>query len=283
MTGLPRSSVAACMVAIAVAALAAGCFGRSSSGFAGAGGQCRVNADCATGEVCVTGVCATAGAGKVGASCTTTRDCGVGLYCSPVGTCATGGMLDVGQACTTDAQCLTPLRCNLNGFFGACAMGGASEPGAACQKSADCLSGLYCGRGAVCAPLAQAFPPFAGAACHDDGVFRAYFEVPRVGKPPADFFRLPFPNDIRVGVETPGQLYMGDFPEPGPGPLGVDLVKLYVDAWTADFDGFSGIGAVTFRFSAAVDFATATANSVLMVDVTPGPSLGQGFARSWAS
>src|SRR5262252_510357 len=101
MTGLTRMLAPGCL-AIAVGSLAAGCLGRSSSGYAGAGGQGRVNADCATGAVCLSGVCAKAGAGKVGASCTTTRDCGVGLYCSPDATCAAGGTLDVGQGCTTD-------------------------------------------------------------------------------------------------------------------------------------------------------------------------------------
>ena len=71
-----------------------------------------------------------------------------------------------------------------------------TDLGGACHATADCLSGLYCGAGAQCAPLKTAFPPFAGATCTDEGAFRGYFEVPRPGKPPADFFRLPFPNDV---------------------------------------------------------------------------------------
>ena len=64
--------------------------------------------------------------------------------------------------------------------------------------------------------------------------------------PPKDFFRLPFPNDVRV---TAGTLDMTDFPKPGPTPLGIDLVQLYVDAWVADFDGFSAIGVTNGAYS----------------------------------
>ena len=79
---------------------------------------------------------------------------------------------------------------------------------------------------------------------------------PAPGKPPADFYRLPFPNDIRV---SGGALDISDFPKPGPTPLGVDLVKLYVDTWTADFDGFSAAAGIAFRFSGNIDYNSATA------------------------
>ena len=83
-------------------------------------------------------------------------------------------------------------------------------------------------------------------------------------------------------VSGGGQLDITDFPTPGPAPLGVDFVQLYVDAWAADFDGFCSIAPVTFRFSATIDFATATGDAVLLVDLTPGASLGAVLARNWA-
>src|SRR5262249_16921299 len=62
-----------------------------------------------------------------------------------------------------------------------------------------------------------------------------------------------------------------------------DFVRLYADAWTADFDGFSPIAPVTFRFSAPIDFATATGDSVLLIDVTPGDALmGSLLSRNWS-
>jgi hypothetical protein len=239
-----------------------------------------VSADCTGGHVCVSGICTVPGAVNKGGACTATRDCAAGLYCAAsTGKCAPGGMADTGQPCATDADCKAPLRCALDGLSGSCAAGGTGEPGSACQATADCLAGLWCGRDKTCAPLGQAFPPYAGAACHDEGPFRVYFEVPRPGKPPADFFRLPFPSDIRV---TDGKLDISDFPKPGPTPLGVDLVQLYVDTWTSDFDGFSDIGVVTFRLSADTSFATLTGDNVLFYDVTPGSaSLGRLLGRSW--
>ena len=172
------------------------------------------------------------------------------------------GGLDTGAACATDRQCRPPLRCSLNGFYGTCAEGGSVDQGGACTATADCLSGLWCGPNGQCAVLKQAYPPFAGVTCTDEGAFRAYFEVPRPGKPPADFYRLPFPNDIRV---SGGALDISDFPKPGPTPLGVDLVKLYVDTWTADFDGFSAAAGIAFRFSGNIDYNSATPDVVRIV------------------
>jgi hypothetical protein len=188
-----------------------------------------------------------------------------------------GGSLGQGASCAADAACAPPLRCNLSGFFGTCGQAGTAEADASCKSSADCLAGLVCGASSTCAPPAEAFPPFAGVKCEDDGPFRAYFEVPRPGAPPKDFYRLPFPNDARV---TAGALDMTDFPRPGPTPLGVDLVQLYVDTWVGDFDGFSSIGVTTFRYSGDIDTNTATADTVWLVDLTPGAAQVQ-YARNW--
>jgi hypothetical protein len=251
----------------------------TSTGSAGAGGQCRVNSDCGGGKLCTSGVCVAAAAIGEGGACVATRDCAAGLYCGGAGVCAKGGSGAVGDGCTTDGQCLPPLRCALEGFTGTCATSGSGEVGAACQTHDACLSGLWCARDQTCQPIATAFPPFTGAACADEGAFRAYFEVPRPARPPGDFFRLPFPNDVRV---SGGRLAISDFPTPGLGPLGVDFVRLYVDAWTTDFDGFSPIAPVTFRFSAPIDFPTATSDGVLFIDLTPGDTLGALLARNWS-
>ncbi|HVR62183.1 MAG TPA: dickkopf-related protein [Polyangia bacterium] len=258
---------------------AAGCVGKASSGYAGNGGQCRVDADCTLGQTCVFGVCATTGVGVAGDKCSLTTDCQSGLYCAPAGQCAPGGTHGAGDACSADATCKPPLRCQLDGFFGACGAPGQGGVAAVCQSTADCAGGLYCGRDKACQPSQTAFPPFAGVVCGDEGPFRVYVEVPRSGRPPADFFRLPFPNDARV---SGGKLNLGDFPRPGPSALGVDLVQLYVDAWTADFDGFSAIAPVLFRFSDEMAFESASGDSVLYIDLTPGPTLGQQLGRTWS-
>jgi hypothetical protein len=220
--------------------------------------------------MCLAGACSRPGTIPLGERCLATRDCVEGLYCDRTrGVCAPGGSAARGEACSTDAQCRPPLYCGHTGFFGACTSSGSVNLHEACTTTEDCLAGLYCGVGSVCAPYSQAFPPFTGVTCADEGAFRAYFEVPRPARPPADFFRLPFPNDIRAAG---GTLDLSDFPLPGPTELGVDLVKLYVDTWTADFEGFSSIAGITFRFSRELDPASATQDAVLLVDVTPGAS-----------
>jgi hypothetical protein len=264
---------------VAVGAVA-GCFGKGIGDFGGK--SCTSAADCSRGQVCAGGHCSDPGTGLPGSPCSATRDCSTGNYCDGVaGMCSAGGTIPTGGSCTSDKQCLPPLRCSLSGFYGTCAEGGTVDIGGGCATSQECLSGLWCGTNGKCAGLADAYPPYAGATCADEGAFRAYFEVPRPGRPPADFFRLPFPNDIRVSPA--GALDISDFPKPGPTPLGVDLVQLYVDAWTADFDGFSAAGAVTFRFSAPLDYSTATQAAVKLIDLTAGPSFGAEFGRLWVT
>jgi hypothetical protein len=241
--------------------------------------MCTLNVDCPATYYCVAGVCQPPGMAMAGDKCTATRDCAEGLFCDGGSHCAPGGMLLEGNSCTADAVCTPPLRCNFSGFYGVCAKAGMTESGASCTGSADCLAGLVCGPSKTCLPAAEAYPPFAGVKCTDEGPFRVYFEVPRPGAPPKDFFRLPFPNDARV---TAGALDMTDFPKPGPTPLGVDLVQLYVDAWVADFEGFSSIAVTTFRFSADVDTGTTSSdsNNIWLVDLTPGAQQVE-YARDW--
>ena len=265
--------------AVVVAVGAAGCSSKGSSGIGGI--PCDGPNDCPSAKVCAGGTCADPGNGRPGTPCSATRDCAGGTFCDGVtGVCTMGGGLDTGATCTSDRQCRPPLRCSMSGFYGTCAAGGDTDMGGSCHATADCLSGLYCSPNNQCGTLKTAYPPFPGVTCADEGAFRGYFEVPRPTKPPADFFRLPFPNDVRV---TAGALDISDFPRPGPTPLGVDLVKLYVDTWTADFDGFSPAAGITFRFSDNIDYATATGEVVKVIDVTPGATFGDEYSRSWVS
>ena len=259
-----------------VCVLAVGCH-RSSSGPAGNGSMCSLNIECPANSFCSAGVCSPPGTTMMGDKCTASRDCATGLYCDASGTCMPGGSLKEGDECAADAVCTPPLRCNQTGFFGTCGKAGSAESGAACALSSDCLAGLVCGPTLLCQPPAEAFPPFAGVKCENEGPFRVYFEVTRPGKPPKDFFRLPFPNDARV---TAGVLDMTDFPKPGPTPLGVDLVQLYVDSWVQDFDGFSSIGVTTFRYSGDIDYNTSTGDNVWIVDLSTNP-VQRLYARDW--
>ena len=229
----------------------------------------------AEGLVCIAGTCQMPGGVMPGGACWATRDCMSGNYCTPLGLCAPSGTGADGDACQSDATCGEGLRCSYEGFFGSCAPGGTAEPGATCTATDECLAGLWCGTEGTCGPLLTAFPPFVGAFCAEDTATpRAFFEVPRPGQAPLDFFRLPFPNDARVNA---GALDMADFPKPGPTPLGIDLVGMYVDMMVEDFQGFATTGTTTFRFSKPINFDSTT-DRVTMVDLTEARTLALGWS-----
>ncbi len=280
-----KRSAIYCFSTAVLALMLAGCglFGDdddTASVDGGAGDTCMSTSDCAGAYICAGGYCQLEGSGGLGAPCWANRDCGTDLFCSSQGVCAPAGAGDVGDQCATGAECRKDLVCVSYGFTGSCQEAGTGDVGAACTDSSDCIAGLVCAPDGICKGLTEAYPPFTGAECPDDaGEFRVYFEVPRPGDPPADFYRLPFPSDARVSAS--GELDMDDFPRPGLGALGVDLVSLYVDALVEDFNGFSSVGAVTFRLSGVLDFDSIGEDAANMhfVNITPG-SVEYGSDRS---
>lgn len=249
----------------------------------GAGTTCSVAADCTTGLVCAAGVCTSPGSLGIGGACSANRDCATGLYCALNGVCAPAGGGGEGTTCASGADCQAHLFCELSGLSGSCVAAGTGDLGASCTGPADCLPGLACAADRHCASTEDAYPPFDGVTClPDQSPFRGHFEVPRATTAPADFFRLPFPNDARVRAD--GTLDLRDFPRPGLSPLGVDVVDLYADALEADFDGFSSVAPVTFRFSSALDFETVRDGSaVFLVDITDpqAPGYGTNVSRTF--
>jgi len=245
-----------------------------------AGSPCALNTDCDTGLVCSAGLCQSPGTIGVGGPCSATRDCTTGLFCNETGICAPGGAGGVGDRCITGADCLPELTCVKFGFGGTCEEAGEGDIGEACMATTECLPGMACGADGTCRGSSEAFPPFEGAECADDeSPFRIFFEVPRAGAQLADFFRLPFPTDVRV--DDAGNLDMSDFPRPGPGILGFDIVDRYVEALVADFDGFSTMAPVYFRFSSRLQFDVPTLNEAIeYVDIT-GEAPEFGTSRSF--
>ncbi|MBS2027058.1 MAG: hypothetical protein JST54_04055 [Deltaproteobacteria bacterium] len=241
----------------------------------GVPGLCASHTDCAAGQVCIAGSCSTAGSVGVGGRCYASLDCGTGLYCSPYGFCAHAGSGASDAGCTTDGDCASGLRCVYSGFAAHCgASTGNGDLGDACTAQTDCMAGLFCSNGLggaarTCQAYGAAFPPYTGPTCTDDTPLRVYFSVPRPSGYPSDFFKLPYPNDIRVTTDSDGgkHLDISDFPTPGVSLADVDLVQLYKDALTADFDGFSTVAPVTFRFSGGINFST-IGNFVKIVDLT---------------
>lgn len=219
---------------------------------------------CAEGLRCSAGTCQDPGSAGLGGPCWANVDCEEGLFCGPNGVCGRAGTGGEGDECLTGAECTEDLVCELRGLTGTCSAAGTVDVGEACQVRADCLAGLVCAPDGTCQHPSVAFPPFALECGPNETPFRPYFEVPRSGTPVTEFFRLPFPNDVRV--DGSGNLDMSGFPRPGPGILGIDLVSLYTDTWVASFDGFAGTAPVTFRFSEPFDFNTL---DPIVVDITP--------------
>ena len=223
------------LLLVAVAGLA-GCFGMGN-GLNIGGKSCSAAADCSGGQVCAGGTCKASGEpGSRGARARRRATAPTGCTArASLGTCAMGGARLTRAAParpTGRVQAGSALQL-LPGFFGTCGMAGTKESRGAPRCTAfDGLPGRApCGASQTC-PCRLAGKGLPALRGHEvrrrRGPFRVYFEVPRPGLPPADFFRLPFPNDARVGAD--GALDISDFPRPGPTPLGVDLVKLYVDA-----------------------------------------------------
>jgi hypothetical protein len=263
-----------------------GCFwGGDDAGGDDAPAACTVNADCHDGQVCAAGRCVAEGAIGLGGMCSANRDCASGLYCATDGVCAAAGNGVVDDPCATGADCRRDLVCELYGFGGTCILAGSGDLGDACEVTRDCIAGLACGPGGTCVRTVDAYPPFGGVTCPpDESPFRAYFEVPRPGRPVSDFFKLPFPNDARIRAD--GTLDLDDFPRPGPSIIGVDVVDLHAEALAADFQGFSPIANVTFRFSKQLDFDSlgASGANVQFVDITDPASgqFGAGRGRAFS-
>lgn len=250
---------------------------------AGVGGACDADAvptGCRFGLRCVDAACAPDGETPAGRPCLLTDECADGLHCGFEGVCSAAGAGGRAASCTTPADCQRGLVCKPTGFSGACVEAGRGDVGAPCGDLTDCLAGLACREDGTCGPgsLVFGFKPWPGAACDDadPGDPRVYFELPRAGVG-GDFFRLPFPNDIRVKAD--GHLDLSGFPTPGPGLVGFDVVKRVIDAAEAVERGFSTAPVVTFRFSAPFELNTVWAAGVAnppageptlwFVDITP--------------
>ncbi len=257
----------------------------------GVGDSCDPRNTCRASLACTMGTCQPSGMGTMGATCELTGDCGENLYCGATRTCEAAGQAAAGGDCESTAGCTKGLVCTLAGFGGRCLEAGMGDIGDACAGADDCLAGLSCimasAAAAQCASPPRAMPgvpvpPFplpywAGVTCEaPSGDPRAYFEVPRAGST-ADFFRLPFPNDIR---RKDGHVDLEGHPHPGTA-LSIDIIDRYLRASETDLSGFSNNPIVYFRFSEPYDWGT-VGDAIRIVDITPGsPSYGQSTSLGW--
>lgn len=259
----------------------------------GVGATCSDAQPCRPGLTCGgDGTCAPSHATAVGGDCQISAECNNG-YCDADRKCAPAGPGEAGSSCASDAGCQAGLRCNLVGLDGGqCQPEGAIDLGGACQESNECFGGLLClpnpqAEGATqCLPIPPGVigvpKPFQVNCEAESGDVQAYFDVPR-GAPLKDFFRLPFPNDIRATGSAPSlKPDYKDFPVPGPSILGFDAVDRWARFIEKTGTGWSAYPAITFRFSGELDFASLDNQFKIthFVDLTTQAELGHGWSST---
>jgi hypothetical protein len=219
--------------------------------------------DCRFGLQCVAGTCQAAGVTPQNQPCVTSAECADGLYCALSGVCTPAGDGAVGTTCATAGDCEAGLVCLSLGFSGSCVAAGTGDIDAACATLQDCQAGLVCDANGACAAGSPVFGlrPWSGVVCENEDLVDppvVHFEVPRAGTA-RDFFRLPFPNDIRM---KNGRVDLSGFPTPGPGVVGFDPVARVIDAAEQVQTGFSNEPAVLFRLSRGFDLGSIWAGGI---------------------
>jgi predicted esterase len=270
-------------------------------GTRGRGQECVSTADCQLDFICGGGsVCTDPGTGGLGAYCSGSEYCLRGLVCAGDGACRSpgdAGTATDGEACTSGNDCEWGLFCGetdqlchrLSGEGGPCASHdqcvayyfcGPEDtctprlaPGAICDETAQCEVGLVCDvYGGIC----QSLPLYQGEVCPDPdletGPFRVFFEVPRAGSAAGDFYRLPFPNDVRL---KDGRVVLAGHPDPGTLVPG-GVVGRYLQAIEREVSGFGLNSSLLLRFSGDVEYATLSlsgeAPSIRLVVIDPTSS-----------
>jgi hypothetical protein len=259
------------------------------------GAECSGPGDCRVGLDCVSSACAPTPTQEPGEPCVTSGECVEGTVCGISAQCGapnpapdgTAGGVPAGSACTFPQDCQPGLRCTYVGLAGVCEPNGTADIGQSCATSSECLSPLMCSaRGQCEIPVRGGFAFMPPATCpdpaEDTGPFRSYFSVPRPGSE-EDFFRLPFPNDIR---RTENGVDLSDFHNPGERFIGGDVLDSYLAELTSGADGFSTNPTVYFRFSKSPSFNSITggeAGSVRLVNITrDSPRYGSSVSTFWS-
>ena len=232
---------------------------RSGSGY---GEDCDAPLDCREGLTCIDGQCLPDAILAEGEPCELDGQCEEGLKCDPdQRQCVPAGDSGDDNQCGSTLECERGLVCVPVGFTGQCQPAGETDIGGSCDSPADCLPGLNCnpdpqGDGSTCQAQPRVIPDlFQGVQCepNDEDGAKAYFELPNDDN--EEFYRLPFPNDIRIENGSPD---MSGHVTPGPGVLDFDIVQRYLNAISEHQDRY-GLGqSVYFRFSNEIDFGSVT-------------------------
>ncbi len=263
---------------------------------AGVDGACTRDAECKAGLYCVKRSCQAKGNTATGKTCRLTAECGDKDYCGSQRLCKPAGVASQNENCQNTGSCVHGLVCEapdlsqlgtvslsaLAQTSGECKNGGNKEQGEKCSVLSDCLAGLSCvelkagDKRCIDPPASDtelpALPAFwEGVSCAEvkaTDPIESFFEVPRASG--GEFFKLPFPNDVRLKDGHPD---LNGFPTP-PASLNLPYVERYVQVAQQDLDGFSTNPVVFFRFSQPYDFGSVECKdpgpcSVRIVDITP--------------
>lgn len=180
------------------------------------------------------------------------------LFCGPQDVCSLYEGRDLGGACGLTDDCLKPYVCS--GVDGICVVDtgqlGTAGVGESCTQLSDCQKPLVCPcidpkdcPDATCAVLPIMTGPYCPRSAEDVGAFRPYFEIPPATPEDDEFYRLPFPSDVRV---ADGHVSLAGHPAPA-NAFNLDLRSVYFAAVEQDFAGFPPNPTVFFQFSAVVD------------------------------
>lgn len=260
------------------------------------GTPCEFSAECRAGLICDGEVCIAPGDKPQGSTCLISGECEEELTCSlppecldgtgdissgacaPV--CTEAGDAQIGHLCYVNADCEAYLYCDFVGIVGTCEVTGQLDVSESCDSSKDCAAGLLC-RENVCNSVFDILANLSTfRECEpDDGVGRVLFEVPTESSESEEFYRLPFPNDIRV---TGGKIDLTGHPVIGDHVYNLDPAARIVEALSNSSHGFSNTGAIYFRFSRVVGLSEIVIgadqapedqkDTLALVDITPASS-----------
>lgn len=250
--------------------------------------ECRQGLICGDDETCVP-----SGEVAEGGLCTLTGECAENLYCGPARTCVAAGEGEDGADCEATSDCRAGFVCAIEGFGFRCRAAGDGDLGDDCVHDLSCLAGLACvagGGSRTCQnppvfagdaglPIIPTLPRWPGETCEtESGAPTAHFRVPRHDGADGDFYRLPFPNDVR---RTASGLDLSGHPSPATA-VSIDVLGRHIETAEQDLDGFGTNPVIYFRFSHPYEWGDVNGDRVLLVDLSPdSPQFGRNLGRTW--
>jgi hypothetical protein len=258
------------------------------------GGKCVASAECVAGAYCGSDARCTklsSKPGSEGAACSDGSQCAKDLACDLdlARAFEAGPFSTLSDACRASIVRLEASpECTLPTI---CMSRGSRDFGEACKQNADCMPGLYCAwrplrdtdettclGGTQLPDELLTIPTWDGVKCGPDSETpTAYFDLEAGTSDAHDFYRLPFPNDVRRssdGIDLSGH------PMP-PASIEPPVAARFIED-VATLSGFSTNPIVYFRFSTAYDNTALSLSSVRIVDITPSsPDYNQNATIVW--